>query len=329
MSRPVKTAARWSERRPAYLRPLLPLVAISAATLVLFAARPAAGQTAGTARERNCICIELDSVRNHVIHLDSMRHRLMLHMDSVRGMRIHLDSMRRGIMLHWDSMPGAAVGSFGIAIRRGILGVMVDTDPEPRTDSLGVRIEEVAPRSPAERAGLRAGDILVAVDGKSLAAPGTPPHRRLADLIDEAEPGDSLRIDYLRDGARRSTTAVLDRRSFAGAWPLEEVRVLSGAGAPIVHTFGRPFRFRELQLVDVNPGLGTYFGTEKGVLVANVDKDSELGLRPGDVVLRIGEREVRDAAHMYSILESYRPDETVRFQLVRQRETITVEGKVR
>ena len=40
MSRPVKTAARWSERRPAYLRPLLPLVAISAATLVLFAARP-------------------------------------------------------------------------------------------------------------------------------------------------------------------------------------------------------------------------------------------------------------------------------------------------
>lgn len=83
---------------------------------------------------------------------------------------------------------------------------------------------------------------------------------------------------------------------------------------------------RGLDLVDMNPRLGRYFGVEAGVLVADVPADSPLGLDPGDVIVAIDGRAPRDRAHARSILSSYRGDEEVELQVVRDRRTITVRG---
>jgi membrane-associated protease RseP (regulator of RpoE activity) len=69
-----------------------------------------------------------------------------------------------------------------------------------------VVIASVIPGSPAERAGLRAGDAIVAVDGDAAAA------LRVQRLGARLAPGDSVRLVIERNGATRGVTAVADRR---------------------------------------------------------------------------------------------------------------------
>ena len=69
-----------------------------------------------------------------------------------------------------------------------------------------VVIEAVVHGSPADRAGLRAGDAITAVNGEPV------PPGRLQALAARLVPGDSIRLRFLRDGATREVTAVADRR---------------------------------------------------------------------------------------------------------------------
>lgn len=69
-----------------------------------------------------------------------------------------------------------------------------------------VVLEGVVPGSPAERAGLRTGDAIVAIDGDSV------PARRLPLLSARLAPGDAVRLVIERDGSTRTVTAVADRR---------------------------------------------------------------------------------------------------------------------
>lgn len=81
--------------------------------------------------------------------------------------------------------------------------------------------------------------------------------------------------------------------------------------------------------VDLNPELGAYFGTEQGVLVSEVDDASELGLRPGDVVLAVDGREVTEARQLERILASYGADEEMRLRVRRQGQEMEVLGRRR
>jgi len=67
----------------------------------------------------------------------------------------------------------------------------------------GVAVAGVSPGGPAEQAGLRAGDVIVAVDGKSLKR--TAERSASAQLVETMRgtaPGSRMKVDYLRDGKR-------------------------------------------------------------------------------------------------------------------------------
>ena len=81
-----------------------------------------------------------------------------------------------------------------------------------------------------------------------------------------------------------------------------------------------------LQLEAMNEGLGEYFGTAEGVLVADVHSDSKLGIQPGDVILQVGEREVSGVGALRRILRSYDADEEVTLHIMRDRQRTTVTG---
>ena len=84
-----------------------------------------------------------------------------------------------------------------------------------------------------------------------------------------------------------------------------------------------------VELVDLNPELGEYFGTDEGVLVAAVAEGSELGLRPGDVLLAVDGREVRDPSHARRVLSSYEGEEELRLRVRRRGEEMEVLGRRR
>jgi S1-C subfamily serine protease len=204
---------------------------------------------------------------------------------------------------------------------RAQLGVMLG-GAEQIGERTGVRVEQVIPGSAAERAGIRPGDLVLSVEGRAL---GPEPGQRLTRLMTDVQPGDTVTIVLHREGRDHTVRVVTDR---SGA-PLV-LRPGQAAGPLMVEAFrdllpatGQTGRHR-LELVALNPGLGRYFGVEAGVLVANVAADSPLGLEPGDVIVSIGGRAVRDPAHARAIMASYRGDEEAELQVVRDRRTITV-----
>ena len=90
--------------------------------------------------------------------------------------------------------------------------------------------------------------------------------------------------------------------------------------------YGR--RLQGMELREMNPDLAHYFSTDAGVLVLDVDEEGELGLRAGDVILAIGDREVESVRDVRRILASYRDEERVTFQVMRQGRRIQVEGRM-
>jgi len=84
--------------------------------------------------------------------------------------------------------------------------------------------------------------------------------------------------------------------------------------------------FQGLELRELNPDLGEYFSTDRGVLVMEVDEDSALGLWPGDVILSIGDRDVEDTGDVFRILRSYEEDEAVSFTVMRHGQETRVDG---
>lgn len=96
---------------------------------------------------------------------------------------------------------------------RGHLGVgLLDLTPELRRhfgapEEAGVMISAIEPESPAAAAGLRAGDILTAIDGQPVAAATTATR-----IVSEGEAGQTLELGILRDRKARTIAATLTTR---------------------------------------------------------------------------------------------------------------------
>jgi putative serine protease PepD len=73
--------------------------------------------------------------------------------------------------------------------------------------SAGVEVQAVTPGGPAQRAGLRAGDVVVSVDGHAVSEPGD-----VTDALDGKEPGDSVQVELERDGSRQQLDITLGTR---------------------------------------------------------------------------------------------------------------------
>jgi S1-C subfamily serine protease len=195
----------------------------------------------------------------------------------------------------------------------------------------GVRVEGVSPGGPAAEAGVKAGDVIVAIEDEPVAT-----GRELVRAMEAVEPGDKVDLGLKRDdkSLRIAVEArPLDRVFFAGqAAP----RVGALPAMPAIEAMPPLVRdmhwllagWGDAELVTLTPGLGRYFGAEKGVLVARAPEDAALGLQDGDVILAIGGREPESGSHAMRILRSYEPGESVDLKILRDRRAQTLSGKI-
>jgi S1-C subfamily serine protease len=77
------------------------------------------------------------------------------------------------------------------------------------TNEKGVVITEVAPDSPAEKAGLEHGDVITAINGKTVSEP-----EDLREAIDKAGPGKTIRLSVLREKEKKELTAKVGEAPF-------------------------------------------------------------------------------------------------------------------
>lgn len=226
-----------------------------------------------------------------------------------------------------------SVGSTG-AHEDFVFGIYADYNSRDHGEA-GVRIDQVSRGGAAEAAGLRAGDVMTAVAGRDLTAASPQRFSAILGALD-IEEDDAFEFEVLRgDEAlvveivprKRCKTVAdmseLERRLEAVGIATDGFRIAADRIRFRMDTLDFGVRFWQrrsvegLELLDLNPDLGAYFGVDTGVLVVDADADSWTGLRGGDVVTHVDGRPVEDVAKLRRVLRSYDEGEEVRFRIRR------------
>jgi S1-C subfamily serine protease len=224
-----------------------------------------------------------------------------------------------------------------ISSDRPRLGVSIGSDADGAVK--GVSIVGVTPGSAADDAGLRSGDLITSINGEDLGAPSADEATaRLLDFMEGVENGDTLELGYLRDGKSGEVEVEprpIERQVFAFSGNGREfvvpeapaIAVVPGGGPHEVFFHWTSDGWGDMELVELNEGLGQYFGTDEGLLVVSAPASDSLQLEDGDVIQKIDGREPTDVRHALRILSSYQAGESLQLEIMRnkKRKTLDVE----
>jgi serine protease Do len=208
------------------------------------------------------------------------------------------------------------------AVHRGAIGVSFYSASNPSllrsfgTDH-GIVINGVEPGSPAERAGLKFGDVILSVDGKAIRSAD-----ELVAIVSETGIGKKLRMEYLREGKRLSADVeVGDRNKIVAEYEGAPASVQS-AGAREEQASGtlglsvKSLTHEQAQdLVDK-----LHLDSQQGVLVMNVQSSGfalDLGVHHGDIILSINHHPVTSAEEFNRLQSSLKSGDDVLLLIAR------------
>jgi Do/DeqQ family serine protease len=181
-------------------------------------------------------------------------------------------------------------------VARGQLGVTVQPVTSEMAESLGLKevrgavVSSVSPGSPAEKAGVERGDVIVSVDGVKVDDGNT-----LRNRIASTKPGSMVSLGLVRDGASKTVSVQLrelstERAAAEKAEPAEGGRL----GLSV-----RPLTREDARELGVE--------SRSGLLVAEVDPAgpaAAAGFQPGDVIEEVNRKPVKDAADLRAAVKA-------------------------
>jgi membrane-associated protease RseP (regulator of RpoE activity) len=249
--------------------------------------------------------------------------------------RQKLEAAARDVAQLSSQLGQSAMARVQIMSTRAVLGLQLQVDPSSKEQ--GATIMGVSPGGPAAEAGLAAGDVIVALNGEATTGPNAP--RQVVERMASVKPDSKVTVKVMRDGKLKEFQVTPRARvaeffrAFNDPGP---GRGPGGPGAPnpqFLDAFGLGPRdgvgamFDGMELADLSPGLGQYFGTSKGVLVVRVPHDGEfLKLQDGDVIQSIDGRTPENSSHATRILRSYQAGETIHLKVMRQKKSLELAG---
>ena len=193
-------------------------------------------------------------------------------------------------------------------VTRGWLGVVIQDVNEDLAQSFdlekaeGILVAEVADDSPAHKASLKQGDVILSLDGTHL--------DDVADLrnrVAMTPPDSKVTLQLIRDGRKKSIDVVI------GEQPSDFSRSARGHGGAngnsLLDTMG-------LDLQELTPELAAQFGYEKGqgVLIVRVAQDSpaaNVGLQPGQLIEEVNKVRIHNLKELKKALKNSRTPKQV------------------
>lgn len=214
----------------------------------------------------------------------------------------------------------------GTTPARGYLGVEMQPLDADLAASFGFRgrgvlVTRVENGSPADQAGVQAGDIITRINGKE-----APTRMVVQSLIKTCPPGSTCTVEVVRDGESYKFTTTLGDFAVAMASISTAAPPRVSAPEPDTPPAATAALSLGLTVADIDPVLAKERGITdlKGVLVTDVQQTSlgaRAGIRPGDIVRRIGDALVTKAEHFDELVaRALRTNRSVRLMVERQGE---------
>jgi serine protease Do len=201
-------------------------------------------------------------------------------------------------------------------VTRGSIGVSFQEDLGTNAITLkelgapyGVVIMNVEPGSPAEKAGLKGGDVITSVNGAPVKTGND-----LVNPIAQAPIGSKVKLSYVRDRSQKEATAVVEDRT--RVFPTQAGRLSDQQGESAPAEFG-------LRVDSLTPERAARVGMEgqRGVLVTDVDPASfadDLGFGRGDVITEINREPIGSVDDYKRTVAKLKPGNNVVFKVLRR-----------
>jgi serine protease Do len=218
------------------------------------------------------------------------------------------------------SAPPKSRGAMGPWVMHGpTLGVgVMDIDADrARTlklkDARGAEVMTVNDGSPAAKAGIRVGDVILEYNGQPV-----QDTEQLVRLVRQTQPGKQVKISLWRNGAPATVTATVEEAKMPGFdtdnWPfggnMPPFPPMPSIDIPrIVTIFQSSALGTECESLGANPQLAEFFGVKDGLLVRSVARDSaaeKAGIKAGDVIVKVGDMRIGNTSELSSALRTAR-----------------------
>lgn len=200
---------------------------------------------------------------------------------------------------------------------RAYLGVSLQVVNEDMAKSLkmdvpkGVAVAGLLEDGPAKDAGVKVGDVILAVDGTEVSKPN-----QVQIFVAQKRPGDGVKLDILRKGKQQVIAVKLGERE---------------AGATAAGTSGKAGS----EALDIGVSVRSLTGElaeklelsqdDKGVVVVGVKGDSpadKAGIRAGDLIMEIDEAQITSIEGFQEVVGKLKPGDAALFVVKRQRNTL-------
>jgi len=204
-------------------------------------------------------------------------------------------------------------------VTRGSIGVSFEEDKSTNPITLkslgapyGVVIESVQAGSPAEKAGLKGGDVVTSVNGHAVKTGND-----LVNPIADAPIGSKVKVTYIRDRAQKEATVEVGDR--VRVFPNIAGRMTDQGGETTPSEFG-------LHVEELTPDRGHRVGVEgqQGVLVTEAEPASfaeDLGFARGDVITEINREPIGSVADYKKAVSKLKASDDIVFKVLRRQDT--------
>jgi C-terminal processing protease CtpA/Prc len=184
----------------------------------------------------------------------------------------------------------------------------------------GVLVSGVEEDSPADKAGIKDGDVITGFNGKTVASAD-----ELRGAVRAIAPGKDAKIEVVHEGTSKSLTLTVGERPEQDAmhwqsWsdgdndaPMAMARAFNMMGGPRLGVEARALE---------DDGLASYFGAKKGdgLLVLSVDDESvagKAGVKPGDIISKVGNDKIEDTQDVRHALKDFDKGDTFDITVIR------------
>jgi serine protease Do len=177
----------------------------------------------------------------------------------------------------------------------------------------GALVGEVAPNTPSQKAGIKTGDVITAVNGKKI-----NDARELRLMIGSMAPGTKVQIEVNREGQTKTFDVELAEMPASAAAEGAEAPPEEGAQPEKTTIFGG------VAVADISDDIRSALNLPKGVqgsVIAEIDAGSpagKAGLREGDVIQEVNKQPVKNAKDLVAISKKLKPNEKILIRVYSQ-----------